>query len=107
MLKSFIRTGRPDEGNHTINSAQNATHSYSDWKPMGSTGLGYFVLDYRVEHGRIVEKPHFVDAYFYPDALKFWLHDLGQVERRARTDQASDEVGVYLLPNQTPFVRYI
>jgi hypothetical protein len=52
------------------------------------------VLDYRVEHGRIVEKPHFVDEYFYPDALKFWLHDLGSVERLARAEEGSGEVGI-------------
>ncbi|KAH7711737.1 hypothetical protein AAVH_20939 [Aphelenchoides avenae] len=67
MVKRFLRTGRPDK----------------DWKPLTTSGSGYFVLDFRVQNGTLEEQPHFEDRYFYPASLKFWLSDLAKVDAMA------------------------
>ncbi|KAH7689616.1 Protein E01G6.3, partial [Aphelenchoides avenae] len=67
MVKRFLRTGKPAK----------------DWQPLDRNGSNYYVLEFSVENDTIVEQPHPVSDYYDPEALKFWLTDMANIEREA------------------------
>lgn len=48
------------------------------------------MLDFRIENDTIVEKPHPVSDFYDPEALKFWLKDLADIEREAEEEQEAE-----------------
>ncbi|KAH7711036.1 Protein C23H4.4 a [Aphelenchoides avenae] len=73
MVKRFLRTGKPAK----------------DWQPLDRNGSNYYVLEFSVENDTIVEQPHPVSDYYDPEALKFWLTDMANIERAAEEDENS------------------
>jgi hypothetical protein len=75
MVKDFVRSGYPAK----------------DWKPLSKNGTNYYVLDFKVsDNGTLMEVPHLVEDYYDPEALKFWLHDMAKINKKAKANETDE-----------------